>query len=171
MKSLFRMTMVAATVLLAVLVAGPACRPFPEQPAQTEEAPESVVQKEPTFVHEVAVDLEKDEVTWARIKPVAVRRGEGIRVNVGNHTAWVLIPESGFKLVSGGSDWATGDSFTAFKVERGSALIMLDDSFEEGEPSVEIHYSVMVRHAGGDWEYIHGENPPPKMIIPPKQIG
>lgn len=169
MTNPFRTMIVVATLLLAVLVAGPACRPCPEQPAQTEEKPEEVVQEEPSLVHEVQVDLDKDETQWAKIEPVRVRRGEGVRFNVNQHTVWILIPEVGFQLVSGGSDWAVGKSMTAFKVERGSALIMLDNSFEDGEPNQDIHYSVLVRHADGPWEYIHGENPPPRMIVPPRR--
>ena len=143
-----------------------ACQPCPEPPAQAEKTPEKVVQVEPTSVHEVTVDLDKEGIQWAKIKPVTVRRGEGIRFTVKQHTAWILIPEVGFRLVSGGSDWAVGKSFTALKVEKGSALIMLDNSFEDIEPNQEIHYSVLVRHADGPWEYVHGDNPPPKIIIP-----
>jgi hypothetical protein len=169
MSNPFRIAIVVATLLLAVVVAGPACRPCPEQPAQTEEKPEVVVQEDPSFVHEIQVDLDKDGIQWALIQPVKVGRGEAIRFTVQGHTAWVLIPESGFRLVSGGSDWVVGESITAFKVEKGSALIMLDNSFEETDPVHVIHYSVLARHVDGPWEYVHGENPPPKMIIPPKK--
>jgi len=168
MSNPFRITIVVATVLLAVLVAGPACRPRPEEPEQTKEAPEVVVQEEPSFVHEIQVDVDKEGFQWAKIGPVRVRRGEGVRFTVMQHTAWILIPEVGFRLVSGGSDWAVGKSITAFKVEKGSALIMLDNSFEDIEPNQEIHYSVLVRHADGPWEYVHGDNPPPRMVVPPR---
>lgn len=169
MSNPFRNMIVVAAMLLAVLVAAPACRPCPEQPEQIEETPKVVVQEEPTSVHEIAVGLEKDGIQWAKIEPVKAQRGEGIRFNVQKHTAWVLIPEGGFRLVSGGCDWAVTKSITAFKVENGSALIMLDNSFEEGDPNRVIHYSVLVRHVEdreGRWEYVHGRNPPPEMNIP-----
>ena len=168
MSNPFRNSIVVATVMLAVLVAGPACRPSPGQQEKTEEAPKMVVQEEPTLVHDVVVNMEdvKGKVQWRPIEPVTARRGEGIRFVVREHTAWVLIPESGFRLVSGGSDWATGASITAFKVKNGEAVIMLDESFSDKEDLRVIHYSVLARHIEGQWEYVHGENPPPRMIVP-----
>jgi len=172
MSNPLRDTIVVATVLLAVLATAPACRPCPEQPQQAEKQQEVAVQEEPTFVHDIAVNLEevKEEIRWTPIKPVTVQRGEGVLFSVDVNTAWILIPDGEIKAVSG-TEWAKAKSFIAFKVENGSAAVMVPKDYPASEHEVEIHYSVLVRDVEGRWEYVHGENPPPKMIIPPKGLG
>jgi hypothetical protein len=169
MSNPLRITIVVTAAMLAVITTAPACRPSPEQPKQIKEEPEVVDEAELSDIHEIEVVVDTKEVRWSNIKPIKVRRGQGVRFVVKEHTAWFLIPETGFRRLSGGSDWVVGDSITAFKVEKGSALVTLDNSFQPVEPNREIHYSVLVRNSNDKWEYVHGENPPPKMIIPPHQ--
>jgi len=60
-------------------------------------------------------------------------------------------------------------SYTAFKVENGSAVIRLDECATGAEPEEEMHYSVLVRQVNGKWDYVHGKNPPPRMVLPPRK--
>ena len=172
MSNPFRNTMIAAVVLLAVLVAAPACRPCPETPVQTECDKDAGDVAEPTFVHNIAVKSREamQGVEWIPIEPITVKRGEGVLFSTDNVTAWFLIPDGNIKKVAGGADWAKAKSFISFKVENGSAIVMVPKDYPNFEDEVVFHYSILVHHAKdlpGQWEYIHGENPPPKMIIPP----
>ena len=138
MNNPFRNTMIAAVVLLAVLVAAPACQCDSVEPIENTK-------------HDVTVELEKAEDSKYKFK---------------------TIPDNRFKLVEGGSDWVVSESFTAFKVEGGYAIVRLDECLDRPDDAKEnIHYSIMVRN-GKDpskWDYVHGENPPPEMIIPKKR--
>ena len=158
MRKPFRSMIVVAAVVLAALVAAPACQCESEVPIDKTE-------------HAITLAWEdKDgKIEWKKIGLISVRGGDTIRISVEEHTAWFLIPDDRFRLLEGGSDWVTSKSFTAFKVENGYAVIRLDGCSSDPEPRDEIHYSVLVRHAKGPWEYVHGENPPPKMIIPPRR--
>jgi hypothetical protein len=155
-----RNTIVVGTALLAALVAIPVCQVESEEPPMKTN-------------HRIALEWEEIEgkITWRKIQPLTVRSGDTIRIDAGEHTAWILIPDDRFKLLEGGSDWVISRSFTAFKVAEGSTVIMLDECESGAEPKEEMHYSVLVRHVKGHWEYVHGDNPPPKMIIPPKTQG
>ena len=161
MSNPFRITIVVATVLLAVLVAAPACQCDSVEPIKSTE-------------HNVAVELAgpDDTYNWKTIPEVDVSSGDTIRFSSNEHTIWVLIPDNRFKLIEGGSDWVVSKSFTAFKVEGSYAIVRLDECLAESETKENIHYSIMVRGGkdpSGRWDYIHGKNPPPKMIIPPKK--
>jgi hypothetical protein len=173
MTNPFKVSFTLAAVLLAVLVAAPACRPCPEQTPQTEQTqseqePEIVV--EPEVVQRVVVEAiaDKEAIAWTPVKPVTVKRGEGILFAVEHDTAWVLIPDGMIKKVLGGTDWAKAKSFIAFKVEKDSAVVLVPEDYPYSEQDVEFHYSILVQNADGQWEYVHGENPPPKIIIPAK---
>jgi len=161
MTNPFRYTIALAAVLLAVLVAAPSCQCDSEVPIKITE-------------HDVAVEpADPDsEYYWKNIPEVDVSSGDTIRFTSNEHTIWVLIPDNRFKLVEGGSDWVVSKSFTAFKV-AGYAIIKLDDCLDESDtPKEKIHYSIMVREGkeGSDrWEYVHGENPPPRMTVPPRK--
>jgi len=174
MSNQFRNTLIAAVILLAVLVAAPACRPCPEPPVKTVCEQDAGEIAEPTFVHNIAVES-RETVTgieWKPVKPIIVKRGEAVNFPVNGATAWFLIPDGLFKKVAGGADWAKAKSFISFKVENGSAIVMVPKDYPPFDKDVVIHFSILVRHdkdQPGQWEYVHGENPPPKMIIPPNQ--
>jgi len=158
MKSHFRNNTIAvAAVLLAMLIIAPACQ------GRTEE---------PESVPSIAVELgdAQAKYKWRPIREFSVRCGESIPINVGDNIALFLIPSDRFKPGQGISDWVVSKTFTAFKVEGGEATIMLDECFPASEPDLVIQYSVLARHAEdrpGEWDYVHGENPPPRMIVPP----
>jgi len=173
MSSPFRNTFVVATLFLAVLVAGSACQPCPEKSEQTECEQDVTVTEEPVFVHNRVVESMKmtDRTGWKPIKPVTVRRGEGVLFSVEVDTAWIVIPDGNIKKVFGGTEWAKAKSFIAFKVENGSAVVMVPKDYPDSDFDVEIHYSIMARDGtdSSKWDYVHGENPPPRMIIPPQR--
>jgi hypothetical protein len=157
MSNAFRSIIVVSSVLAAALAAAPGCQCESEVP---------IVKTE----HTIALTSEATDgkIAWKKIEPIRVRGGDTIRVTVENHTAWFLIPDDRFRLLEGGSDWVVSKSFTAFKVENGYAVISLAECPSDPEPKEDIHYSVLVRHASGPWEYVHGTNPPPRMTVPPK---
>ena len=169
MNNPFRTKFVVVVLVMAVLAAAPACRPRPEPPAATECDNERVAAEQPTFVHNLAVEAidEKLRKEWKPLKPVTVKRGEGVLFSVDGPTVWILIPDGRIKKVFGGTEWAKAKSFITFKVEKGSAVVMVPRDYPNPEKEIEIHYSVLVRDVNGQWEYVHGENPPPKMIVPP----
>jgi hypothetical protein len=154
----FRNGIAVAAVILAVLIAAPACQVESEEPVLKTD-------------HRIALEGKEVEgkIKWRPIEPLTVKSGDTIRITVGEHTAWFLIPDNRFKLLEGGSDWVITKDFTAFKVESPGAVIQMDVCDSAREPDEEIHYSVLVRHASGAWEYVHGSNPPPRMTVPPKR--
>jgi hypothetical protein len=159
MSNPFRYTIAVAVVLLAVLAAAPACQCESEVPIKTTE-------------FDVAAELAApdDRYRWKTIPEIDISSGDTIRFTSNEHTIWVLIPDNRFKLVEGGSDWVVSKSFTAFKVENGYAIVRLDKCLDESDrPKEKINYSIMVREGkdhSGPWSYIHGDNPPPRMIVP-----
>ena len=160
MSNPFRNTMIAAVVLLAALVAAPACQCDSVEPIKNAD-------------HDVTVALDKaddSKYKFETIPEIDVSSGETIKFIPNEYTIWVLIPDNRFKLVEGGSDWVVSKSFTAFKVEGGYAIVRIDECLATSETKEEIHYSIMVRDGkdpSGRWDYVHGENPPPGMIVPP----
>ncbi|MCW8984380.1 MAG: hypothetical protein OQK55_03490 [Thermoanaerobaculales bacterium] len=161
MSNPFRYAIAVATVLLAVLVAAPACQCDSVEPIKRIEHDVAVEQAEPD-----------SKYPWKTIPDIDVSSGDTIRFTTNEHTIWVLIPDNRFKLVEGGSDWVVSKSFTAFKV-AGYAIIKLDKCLDESDsPKEKIHYSIMVldgKEESGRWEYVHGDNPPPRMIVPPRR--
>ncbi len=162
MSNSLRNTMIAAVVLLAVLVAAPACQCDSVEPIEKTKYDVTV---------ELADPDSKPQYKWTTISEIDVSSGDTIRFTSNEHTIWVLIPDNRFKLVEGGGDWVVSKSFTAFKVERGYAIVRLDECCTKSDEKEMIHYSIMVRDGkdpSGRWDYVHGNNPPPRMIIPKK---
>ena len=155
----FRYTIAVAVVLLAVLVAAPACQ------CESEES------ERPKTNHIVTVELDEKGVPykWKPIKSITVRGSETILIDVGDNKVWFLIPDDRFTLLEGGSEWVASSSFTAFKIEKGWAVIRLDECDAGAEPVEGAHYSVLVQDVDGEWDYVHGKNPPPEMIVPPRK--
>ena len=155
MSNPFRYAIVVAAVLLAVLVAAPACQCQSEEPTK----------------HEIFVESDKDgdPYQWMPIKTITVQSGDTIRITVKEDAAWFLIPDDRFTLLEGGCEWVASKSFTAFKVKEGFAVLRLDECDSGAEAADELHYSVLVQNANGKWDYVHGNNPPPGMIVPPRK--
>ena len=160
MRKPFRSMIVVAAVVLAALVAAPACQ------CESEEA------KKPT---QHFITVEPDETgkhTWLPIETIKVRNGDTIHIDGGGHAVWFLFPDNRFILLEGGSDWVSTESFTAFKVGKEPVILRLDGCDPTDEPTEKMHYSVLVRSAKDvpdRWDYVHGNNPPPRMIIPPRK--
>lgn len=155
MRNSFRYTIAVGVVLLAVLVAAPACQCESNEPTK----------------HEISVEPDNDgkPYPWKPINTITVQSGDTIRITVKEHSAWFLIPDDRFTLLEGGCEWVASKSFTAFKVKEGFAILRLDECDSGAEPADELHYSVLVLNANGKWDYVHGSNPPPGMRVPPRK--
>jgi hypothetical protein len=160
MSNPFRNTVVVAAVVLAVLVAAPSCQCDSEESRKPQQ-------------HAITVEMdERDEYRWTPIETFKMWNGDRIRIDGRGNTVWILIPENRFILLEGACDWASTESFTAFKVEKEPVTIQLDGCDTSAAPEQEIHYSVLVKSPEDEkdqWEYIHGDNPPPGMIVPGKR--
>jgi hypothetical protein len=159
MSNPFRNTILVAAVLLAVLVAAPACQCDSVEPKMRKE-----------HIVEIGPPEPGSKYKWGTIEDIDISSGDTVRIIPNEYKVWILIPDNRFKLVSGGSDWVISKTFTAFKAMDEDAVIELDAYFPEDKPKETIHYSILV-HRGKDpsdgWDYVHGNNPPPRMIVPP----
>jgi hypothetical protein len=106
------------------------------------------------------VDLNRGE----NVRVVTVQRGQAIRFVAANLTVFIVIPEPELQEGNGCEDWTSTESYVAFKIHKGSARVIVPDDYPSSNQDTNIWYSVMVSD-GEDWEYLHGENPPPKIII------
>lgn len=184
MSNLSRKPFVVAMALLILLGASPACRSNGESPVPTEEVTDVLIEEDPEPVENIEIaaesmsaeteqqstraDVKKSDppaMKWKKIKPVEVPRGGGVRFIVKGGAAWITIPDGQIKRSSGGRDWAKGQSFITFRVEEGEAVVMVPRDYSSPTKTSEIHYSVLARNGGGRWEYVHGENPPPRIVI------
>ena len=160
MTNSYRYSFAAATLLLAVLVAAPACQCESEVPIKVTE-------------HVVGIEPAESESKyhWKKIPEIDVSSGDTIRFISNEHTIWVMIPDNRFKVVEGGGDWVVSKSFTAFTLSDGYAIVKMDECLTPAETKETIHYSIMVRAVedpSDRWDYVHGENPPPRMIVRPR---
>jgi hypothetical protein len=179
MSSQLRRIFLVAVVLLVVIVVVRAYLGGPEPP---EVIVDVVIEQEPEPVEEVVIQAEKvstegepQEVSaappsiqrpkrkWKPIEKAEVPRGGGVRFTAAVDTAWIMIPDARFKKYGGGVDWAKGKTFIAFKIDDGEAVVRVPKDYPG---PAEIFYSVLVRDDEGTWEYVHGENPPPRIRIP-----
>ena len=136
-------------LILAGLGALVACGASKQQPITTTEQ---------RVEHDV--DLKKGE----KVRVVTVNRGQTIKFVAANLTVFIVIPEPELQEGNGCEDWTSTESYVAFKIHRGSARVIVPDDYPSSDQDTNIWYSVMVSD-GVDWEYLHGNNPPPKIII------
>jgi hypothetical protein len=108
--------------------------------------------------HEVA--FERGE----RVRVVEVNRGDRIRFVAANLTVFVVIPDGNLQQGNGCEDWASTESYVAFKIHRGSATVIVPEGYELPNEEKTIWYSVMVYDEERS-EYLSGDNPPPRIII------
>jgi hypothetical protein len=116
--------------------------------------------------HEVAfyeeISRDQDEFIQ-RVKPIDAVQGDKVIFPARDTAIWVLIPRGSITVVSGGSDWAQGRSFVAFKVDKDDAVLQIALEYPiEGE-SDQFAYSIL-EEKNGHWKYHFGQSPP-RMII------
>lgn len=151
------------SVSLAMTVCGS------DRPAEDKSSEEQDVTTNPT-VYEVAITVtDKDGISkWKNIPPVELRRGESVRFVSVSGPAWILIPDGQIEGTAGGSEWAKAKDLLAFRVDQDGATVTVPKDYQMSEETTEISYSVMARteiDGRVEWGYVHGENPPPRMII------
>ncbi len=101
-----------------------------------------------------------------RVEPIDVAQGDTVVFPARENSIWVLIPRGNITAVSGGTDWAQGKSFVAFKVDTDAAVLQVSSEYPiEGE-SDQFAYSIL-EEKNGHWKYYHGKSPP-RMIIRPR---
>ena len=156
MKKSLRTTIVVSAVLLMVLVAAPARQANTEEQSDPKPPEIKVQRADPKMPYK-----------WIPIPDTEVRPGQTVPIIVGKNRALFLIPSTGFKPLENVTDWVVTKSFTVFKVSGRTAQIKLDECFPPGE--MVINYSVLAQEGNdppGSWDYVHGENPPPRIRIP-----
>ena len=163
MSKSWKRNSLSVVIFLAALAVGPACQPghTDEKPlaTTTEEEPMSSVRAN----YEVSITLdEKGAEGWGNISTVIVKPGETVHFVAGDAAVWILIPEGLLEHVSGSSEWCKTKTFVAFAVDREGTIVRVPEDFPNEDRR--IHYSVLARH-GESWGYVHGNNPPPGMII------
>lgn len=99
-----------------------------------------------------------------KVKVVEVKQGQRIKFIAANLTVFIVIPDNRLQKGNGCEDWTSTASYVAFKIDKGNATVLVPEGYPASEKGTSIWYSVMIRD-GTEWEYLHGENPPPRMII------
>ena len=99
-----------------------------------------------------------------KVKVVEVKQGQRIKFIAANLTVFIVIPDNRLQKGNGCEDWISTASYVAFRIDKGNATVFVPEDYPAPENGTSIWYSVMI-HDGTEWEYLHGENPPPRMII------
>lgn len=119
--------------------------------------------------HEVVVSQETSTTGDAiiqRVELIDLKQGDKVKFLAKNSSIWVLIPRAKITKASGGTDWAQGEAFVAFKVKNGAAVVQISPDYPISKESDEFSYSI-IEEKGGHWKYYHGKSPP-RMIIRPR---
>ncbi len=164
MNTSWRNGLAAGATLCGVILLGPACQPGTSggEPTAPGEKAGTVEVGDPD--QEVTIELSKDGTEgWGNIPPVQIRTGTALRFVAPGAKAWIVIPSGVLEHRAGRGEWCAGRGFVAFEVVEGGTTIGLTEEIAVEET---VHYSVMVEREGA-WSYVHGENPPPRMIIGP----
>lgn len=164
-KSTFLM-MVCISVSLAMTVCGS------DRSAQDTSGEEKDVTTN-SAVYEVAITVTDEDgiFKWKKIPPVELNRGDSVHFVSVSGPAWIVIPDGWIEGTSGGGEWAKSEGLLAFRVDQKGATVTVPEDYQDSEDPVEITYSVMARaEIDGQigWGYVHGRNPPPRMIIKPR---
>jgi hypothetical protein len=121
---------------------------------------------------EVRISFNDKEGQW-EIATLEVARGGQIAYFAEDQTIWMLFPGD-LNYIEGKGSFCKTKNLLAVMIERdGYAIIEVPEYFPNPDVVQTISYSVMQMRDGGekpgDWQYVHGKNPPPRMIIPPRR--
>jgi hypothetical protein len=163
MQHLWDKVLIAVVAISASLALGPACRPGhgdePQPATATEEEQPMSVESSAR----VSIEVDAKEVEgWAKIPTIEVAPGQVVEFSAAPARVWVLIPDPYVEHIGGQGAWSRNDAFLAFEVLEDGATVRIAEDFPNEDRTV--HYAVMVER-GGRWSYVHGNNPPPGMII------
>ena len=116
----------------------------------------------------VQIEFDREAQMW-KVPPVKVNRRGQVVFEAGDTSVWMLFPGD-FEYVKGKGTFCQTDKLLAVTIPRdGQAIIEVPEWFPNPDEDQEVFYSVMLRlkTAEGkfDWQYAHGENPPPRIII------
>lgn len=124
-------------------------------------------------VYEVAITVTDEDgiFKWKKIPPVELNRGDSVHFVSVSGPAWIIIPDGRIEGTSEGGEWARTEGLLAFRVDQKGATVTVPEDYEDSKDPVEITYSVMARaeiNGRIGWGYVHGKNPPPRIIIKPR---
>lgn len=119
---------------------------------------------------EVKISFNEAKGQW-QLPQIEVPRTGQVRFTAEDKTMWMLFPGD-LNYVEGKGTFSKSANLLAIAIDRdGYAVIEVPDYFPNPEIEQTITYSVMIMKDNGkeakDWQYAHGENPPPRMIVPP----
>jgi hypothetical protein len=124
----------------------------------------------PPKIHEA--QIKKDERGKWGFPTLRIKRGERFSLNAGNMKFWLLFPAD-FNFVKGKATICKTDAFLAVAIDKGGfAVIEVPEYFPNPEEDQTVRFSFMFMERDGanwgDWQYAHGPESPPGMIIPKK---
>jgi len=154
-----------------------ACQPTGDEASAVHSTPTPENPTNDGELHVVEFFDEKtpEGVLVRKVRKIEARTGDRVKFTAHNRTMWVLIPRKKIEKVSGGADWAKGDSFIAFKIEnagemnqgdadnKGSATVLIRSDYKVPGEEDSFAYSI-IEFEAPDWRYDHDESPP-RMII------
>ena len=120
---------------------------------------------------EVKISYNEEKGQW-QLPPIDVPRTGQVLFTAEDTMMWMLFPVD-LNYVEGKGTFSKTENLLAIAIDReGYAVIEVPDYFPNPEIEQTITYSVMFMKNNGkdemDWQYAHGKNPPPKIIIPKK---
>jgi hypothetical protein len=137
--------------------------------ATDEPTKEPKVMEDPAIQEILITVTEQDgKVTWKNVPPVRVHTGDSIDFKVKIGSAWILIPDGQIESTAGGREWARAKGLLAFELGEDGATVTVPEDYQMDGDEVVITYSIMARadiDGASGWGYVHGENPPPRIII------
>lgn len=159
---------VVAVLLGAIIVIMGSC----QKGAATDETGDDTSHL-PTRVHRsVEITFDKETGQWV-VPTVEVARTERVQFTAGDRMVWMLFPGDLNYVEGDGTFLKTRHLLAVTIVQGGHAVIEVPEYFPNPDINQTIRYSVMIMMKNGDqpedWQYVHGENPPPGMIIPKKR--
>jgi hypothetical protein len=157
----------AAAALFAVIMIVSACGPEQAPIEDRGETPVTAMPDPPaapTFDLVIEADAQGPE-GWGVVPVIRLRPGESVRLRFAGARVWMLIPDTSLEVFGTGVRKAEGDGFTALTFGEDGVILQL--SAVDAAGIREFHYSVLALEGvdKGRWSYIHGNNPPPRMII------
>jgi len=116
------------------------------------------------------ITFDKEKGQWG-IPPLVVPRTGQVSFDAEDKVVWMLFPGD-FNFIEGKGTFCKTENLLAVTIERnGYAVIEVSADFPHPDIEQSISYSVMLMKNNGekehDWQYAHGNNPPPRMVIPP----